>query len=395
MPSQESTNIFSNAIARTGALVFDPEALWRGVLFGAALATIALTNGSRMTELLQVSADRFKVHPYVAQKGGHLPREERVIHLQLLLPKGKQTEAERKLFLMSDGAYELLCEIAQELRMAHNGHIPVVHPNSNNSKSQDLSPERYLFQWDATPDGRLGAFSPHDVGDLLRFILYGLEFHTKDGEPFSVSVHLLRHVMATAARHEHEVPAEAVAHALHHENRPGTIPESTQYYSQETEERSLRAFVDFQMNLEEWAASLLVEVPGEQEFAQMDERLRESFERWHTLLETTLGFCGNFDLCPRGYNRTLCVGCPHLVIDPRKRSNAMHWRTAYAQQASELEAQGNSVDARQCRLLVRDLDTHIHEMDILQASIEDGIHKPVFLQLPSASYEEVIIDEEA
>jgi hypothetical protein len=72
----------------------------------------------------------------------------------------------------------------------------------------------------------------------------------------------------------------------------------------------------------------------------------------------------------------------------------MHWRTAYAQQASELEAQGNTVDARQCRLLVRDLDTHIHEMDILQASIEDGIRKPVFLQLPSASYDEVIIDAE-
>lgn len=127
----------------------------------------------------------------------------------------------------------------------------------------------------------------------------------------------------------------------------------------------------------------------------MDEDLRESFERWHTLLETTLGFCGNVDLCPRGYNRTLCIGCPHLVVDPRKRKNAEHWRMVYAQQARQLEAQGNMVDARQYRLLVRDLDGHINEMDILQASIEDGTRKPVFLQLPSAPYDEVIVDAEA
>lgn len=135
-----------------------------------------------------------------------------------------------------------------------------------------------------------------------------------------------------------------------------------------------------------------MELPDEQEVAGMEDDLRASFERWHTLLETTLGFCGNPDLCPRGYNRTLCIVCPHLVVDPRKRKNAVHWRKVYAQHASDLEARGCTVDMRQVRLQVQDLDKHINEMDILQQAIDDGTRKPLFLLLPSAPYEEVIVD---
>ena len=201
--------------------------------------------------------------------------------------------------------------------------------------------------------------------------------------------------MATAARHGHAVPVEAMARALHHEQKQGMVPSATLYYSQETEDQSLVVFAQFQTDLEVWATSLLMELPNEQEVAGMEDDLRESFERWHTLLETTLGFCGNPDLCPRGYNRTLCVGCPHLVVDPRKRQHAVHWRNAYARHAEELEVQGNAVDARQYHLQVRELDRHINEMDITQQSIEDGTRKPVFLLLPSALYEEVIVDEQA
>lgn len=318
------------------------------------------------------------------------------MHLQLLLPKGKRTEEERKLFLISNGAYELLSEIAQRLRHAHNGRIPVVAPHLSNSKKEDLIPERYLFQWAASGDRTYGALGRNDVTALLRFVLYGLEFRTREGEPFSVSVHLLRHVTATTARHEHKVPVQAVARALHHEQRNGSVPMSTLYYSQPTEEQDLVAWASFQTDLEERATSLLVSFPDEDELADMDdEDLRESFERWHTLLETTLGFCGNVNLCPRGYNRTLCIGCPHLVVDFRKRRNAVHWRNVYARLAEDLEAQRNTVDARQYRLQVEELDRHINEMDIQKASVEDGTRRPAFLQLPSAPYDEVIVDAEA
>ncbi len=84
-----------------------------------------------------------------------------------------------------------------------------------------------------------------------------------------------------------------------------------------------------------------------------------------------------------------------MVVDPRKWKNALHWRNVYAQLAKALEAQGNTVDARQVRLQVHDLDTLVKEMDIAQQSIEDGKRKPLFLLLPSAPYQEVIVDAQA
>jgi hypothetical protein len=396
-PRQDHANILAHAMTRSGALLFDSESIYRAVLYGAALTTLALTNGSRMTELLQVSADRFKMRTYEEKKRGSSMGEQRLIRLQLLLPKGKRTEEERKLFLISESAYALLREIAQLLRDAHHGHIPVVSPHAHNTKAEDLKPERYLFQWAATDDGKLGALSAVDVTALLRFLLFGLEFRTRQGEPFAVSVHLLRHVMASVARHEHEVPVEAVAYALHHTPRRArdgslTVPSATEYYTEESEEKALLAMASFQTNLETWVTSLEVNLPDEQLFAQMDEDLRSVFERWHTLLETALGFCGNTNLCPRGYNRTLCIGCPYLVLDPRKRPVATHWRTVYAKHAEQLEEQGNAIDAHQYQLLVRDLDDHLASMDLLQASIEDGTRTPLFLRLPSAPYDEVMTD---
>jgi hypothetical protein len=110
-PEKDSVIVLSHATNRSGSLLFEPESLYRGALYGTALATIVLTNGSRISKLLQVSADRFKVHTYEVKPAGRLPGEQRVVHLQHLLPKGKSAEAERKLFLISEGSYAFLREI--------------------------------------------------------------------------------------------------------------------------------------------------------------------------------------------------------------------------------------------------------------------------------------------
>jgi hypothetical protein len=96
-------------------------------------------------------------------------------------------------------------------------------------------------------------------------------------------------------------------------------------------------------------------------------------------------------LCPRGYQRNLCIGCPHLVADYRKRPIAAKWRNVYARQAEELDRDGNMVDARQSRLLVRELDDLINSMDVIAQALDYG-RRPLFLQLPVTPYEEVFPD---
>src|SRR5581483_2988695 len=69
--------------------------------------------------------------------------------------------------------------------------------------------------------------------DQRRFILHGLDLYTAQGKPIRVSVHVLRHVMATHAR---QVPPEAIAQFfLHHRlkaltGRSPSTSEISEYY---------------------------------------------------------------------------------------------------------------------------------------------------------------------
>src|SRR5258707_5145286 len=149
-------------------MVFEPEALYRATLFGAALAMISLSNGSRVSELLQVSWNKerrvTRTEPVVVlgEDGRPLLREDGTpltkqvkIHLQYLLPKGAKTEEERQLFPLSKEVMKLLAEIKATLEKVH-GEIPVVRPTRSSSKYEHLKPERYFFQWSASPDGKSG-----------------------------------------------------------------------------------------------------------------------------------------------------------------------------------------------------------------------------------------------
>jgi transcriptional regulator with XRE-family HTH domain len=51
---------------------------------------------------------------------------------------------------------------------------------------------------------------------------------------------------------------------------------------------------------------------------------------------------------------------------------------ACGSKAQELEVEGATVDARQARLQVQELDDLINSMDVMQQAIDDGTRKPAF-----------------
>ena len=379
---------------RPAALLFEPEALYRGVLYGAALATIIFTNGARMSEILQVSLDRRRkrVETTTIERGGQKVQVQETIHLQHLLPKGGKTEADRKLYLMSPQAIELVGEICQELLQAHRGEIPRAKPNGH--KVEQLVPERYVFQWAATPDGRLGVLYPPDVNKLMRFVLHGIDMTTMDGERISVNAHLLRHVMAATMRQEFEVPAEVVAWVLHH--RPGrsaadvggfVAGEATEYYSGMTESERQRYAMQFQLSLEAKADDALeIAVPDDVTLARMDTKLQNYFECWGTISPTFFGYCGRPGLCPRGSYRGLCIGCPHLVPNPDKIVLAEHWLGLYRSLAAQMRSAGNTRDARQQEAQAQELEGILNVMRLYKQAEEDRGFKPVFRDLPSPGH---------
>lgn len=375
--------------SRASELLLDPESLYRGVLYGAALAMIALTNGSRMSELLQVSFDRFKTRTYpvkMRDQEGVSP-EKQTIYLQHLIPKGAKTDEERQLFPMSRESVRLLKEIYEGLIAVH-GAIPVVWRCPRIKQNADLKPERYLFQWAASPDGRLATLDPRSVTILLRFVLYGIELSTAKGAPILISSHLIRHVTATAARQEFDVPLEAVAWVLHHRGSEranaatSRIPETTLYYSQKSPEQNLKSIHKFQFDLEQQARNMELIVPDERDLESMNEDLQDVFERWQTLHPTAFGYCGCRYLCPRGYNRSLCIGCPYLVPDPDKLEYVQRWRRSYAHQAEEFKATDNERDARQTCRIVQQLDDLMNIMRLQRQAEDKQTYHPAFKLLP-------------
>ncbi len=392
---------FAHAAERGNELIFEPESLYRGILMGAALTTIALSNGSRMNELLQISFNKERRlvrteevpvlgndgRPQFAEDGKPFLRQVK-LHFQLLLPKGAKSDEERQLFPLSKEAIRLLGEVKALLEKAH-GEIPVVSPARSNAKYEHLKPERYLFQWDASSDGEVGALNPRDVQALLRFILHGLDLFTAHGKPIRVSVHVLRHVMATHARHYRHVPPEAIAHFyLHHRlreltGRTPSLAEISEYYTLRTEEQrfaAIRADLDEQEELDHL---LLQMAPTVRDLEQKNADLQAVYEIWHALHPTAFGHCGCPGLCPRGNDRAHCLGCGYHVEDPEKLAAALVWRDSYAQQAALCEAQGNAVDARQARIKVQLLDDMINVMRIQLEEEAAGRYIPIFKVLPS------------
>lgn len=392
---------FSNAAERGDELIFEPESLYRGILYGAALAMIALSNGSRMSELLQVSWNKERRvtrtetvvlldeegKPLLGEGGIPLTKEVK-LHFQHLLPKGAKSEEERQLFPLSREAVRLLGEIKTLLEETY-GEIPCVPPSPTNAKCEHLKPERYLFQWSTSPDRKVGAISRCDAQTLLRFILHGLDLSTSQGKPIRVSFHVLRHVMSTHARYYRHVPPEAVAHFyLHHRlqeltGRAPSLSDISEYYTLMTEEHRfavIRADLDEQ---EEIDHTLLQLMPSFRDLEQKNADLQAVYEIWHALHPTALGNCGCPGLCPRGKDRALCLGCSFHVEDPEKLGAALAWRAAYEQQAKLLEAQGNTIDAREARIKVQHLDDMINVMRMQLEEEAAGRYIPLHKVLPS------------
>lgn len=350
-------------IQRSGAALFDPESLYRGCLFGAALATLTLTNGSRVAELLQVSAERFTNYQSEEQEGGQPAEDQLLVWLQHLLPKGGRTEEERRHFPISPQSYELLREIGALLYEAH-GLLPVISPHQQNPKRRKLSAEAYLFQWQATFDGKNGALSPSDVGVLIQFILHGLEFHTSWVEPFRVTVQLFLYMAGRATREAAGAPADEVTYLLHHQRVPSPGG------------HSFGMAADFWRDIESWAANDFLPSADEKASAQWEECMRDVFEGRQKRPETTFGYCARSGLCLCAFRGSLNLRCPALFPNPANRPLAVQWREIYARRSRELEAAGSMVDAHQARLRTLDLADLIRTMDAMQQAIDDGIYGP-------------------
>jgi hypothetical protein len=377
------------------SVCFDPEATYRGALFGTALVTLMLTADARAHEVLQISADRFvrPVRIYVVKNADGTPKRDPttnrivtdVIVQQRLLPKGRKRDDQRLEYDVS-AARTHLQEMTRLLKAVHDGEIPVVAYDRFHSKAEHLGPERYLFQW----NGR--HLRKALVNGLIRFVLDGIVLVDRSGERIDVTSHLLRHAGATIQRQQYGVPLEVLAEAMGHTlTADGQAPEATRYYSQMTEAQKAEIRHDAMLAIMDDArlAVRVIEPEPEAErlerlTAEADERTRDVLERYGGLHPVTFGHCGYPGLCVRGTARSFCLGCPFLVRRPEYLDRVDFLLDGYLAAADAHERMGDLAGARERKRLIAELRQLRSEMLLLDEAEQQGSWIPRWKQLHAA-----------
>src|SRR5712691_6494389 len=376
------------------AVCFDPEATYRGVLFGTAAVTLMLTADARIHEILQISVDRFvkPVRVYVVKNPDGTPKRDPttnkivtdVIVEQRLLPKGRKRDDLRLQYDVS-AALVHLQEITRLLTSAHGGQIPTVPYDAHHPKAEHLSPERYLFQW----NGRL--LSRDAINGLIHLVIHGVVLVDRSGERINMTSHLLRHAAATVQRQQYGVPLEILAEAMGHTlGADGQAPEATRYYSQmtETQKTEIRHEAIVAMMDDARVAVRVIEPDEEAHrikrlMAEADEHTRDVLERYGGLHPVTFGHCGYPGLCVRGTARAFCIGCPFLVRRPEYVDRVDFFLDGYVKAADAHERMGDLAGARERHRLIAQLKQLRSEMLLLAEAERQGNWTPSWQPAPA------------
>jgi hypothetical protein len=379
---------------RPAGVCFDPEATYRGVLFGTAVVTLMLTADARIHEILQISADRFvkPVRVYVVKNPDGTSKRDPttnriitdVIVEQRLLPKGRKRDDLRLQYDVSAARVHLQ-EMTRLLKNAPSGEIPVVRYDPHHPKAEHLGAERYLFQW----NGR--HVRKAVMNSLIRFVLDGIMLADRSGARIDVTSHLLRHAAATVQRQKYGVPLEILAEAMGHTlTTDGQAPEATRYYSQmtETQKSEIRHDAILAMMDDARLAVRIIEPDEEAKrierlMAEADERTREVLERYGGLHPVTFGHCGFPGLCVRGTARSYCIGCPFLVRRPEYLDRVDFFLDGYVHAAAAHERMGDIAGARERHRLIAELKQLRSEMLLLAEAERQGSWTPRWKQLPA------------
>ncbi len=375
-------------------MCFDPEATYRGVLFGTAIVTLMLTADARIHEILQISADRFvtPMRVYVVKNPDGTPKCDPitnkiitdVIVEQRLLPKGRKRDELRLQYDVS-AARTHLQKIARVLEAAHDGHIPRVPYDPRHAKAEHLGAERYLFQW----SGR--HLSTDTITGLIRLVLHGVVLVDRSGERIRVTSHLLRHAAATVQRQQYGVPLEILAEAMGHTlGVDGQASEATRYYSQmtETQKTEIRHDTIVAIMADARLAVRVIEPDEEARriqrlMADADEHTREVLERYGGLHPVTFGHCGYPGLCVRGTARAFCIGCPFLVRRPEYVDRVDFFLDGYEKAAEAHERMGDLAGARERHRFIAQLKQLRSEMLLLAEAERQGSWTPSWQQAPA------------
>jgi hypothetical protein len=364
-----SGQFIGTAQARTDGVLIPLESLHAAAAFGLLAVEIFTTTGMRVNEAMQIRMARecyFAMD--VDPPPGAADRSPSRKWFFRLIPKGERTNRPRDYHVDEETrrviakVVWLLCK--EHYRLAGDQGLPSVPFAPLNGRAHRFAPAPYLFQFNRR------ALDDQGITACMRFLLHGMVFRTRDGQPVLLKSHLLRHVIATHLLNVEEIPIDIVAEILKQKNLAVTA-----YYAKappsvvaDRMDAFLAGFATY-INLGE----AILRTP-----AEVQRQLAEARGKAGTLAEVEGGTCVQPDYCP---GKSMCIGCPCNAPNPAKRRDPERKKRWAEQERDRALREGRLLDARRYEQTVKDCGTMLQEMDAMEAWRRDE-ERDVDVRLP-------------
>lgn len=354
---------------RIKGLLLPVEAIYAAATLGLMAIDLFTTTGARINEIMQIrlTEDCITRLKMPSPPGGR-DQSPRIRYVLRLIPKGDKVGVPQDYFI-GEETKRLFVKVAQMLgehyQLQPGEALPSVGFDAQNGRSHRFGKAPYLFQYGHRH------LSDATIASCMRFLLHGMMFKTRDGNPVALKSHLLRHAFATHAVQVEKIPVDIVGAWLHQKNLA-----ITDYYSKPTESMVADAS-DFYLSriaAQVDVAEAVLRSP--QELVQLYEGARG---KAGTLAEVVGGQCVSHGYCAAKF---ACVGCAGKVPDPAKRhqiENHKQWASIQVEYAAK---EGLYPEAERMKQLIRDCDNELAEMDLIDSYRRDELHE-VHIQIES------------
>lgn len=348
----------SEAQTRAEGVLIPVEPLYAAASLGLLALDIFTTTGMRINEAMQIrlTQDCF-VRLAIPAPPEARDQSARVRWVFRLIPKGERQDLPQDYFI-GEETKRLLVKVARMLA-EHYGlqagePLPSVPFDPTHGRAHRFGAAPYLFQYNRRH------LTDEAITACMRFLVHGMVFRTKTGEPVVLKAHLLRHAMATHAVQVEKIPVDVVGAWLKQKNL-----DVTNYYSKPTASMVGAAADQF---LARVAAHVQVGEAVRRSPAELQAAFQDARGKAGTLAQVVGGHCVSHGFCAAKF---ACVGCAGKVPDPAFRGQLERHKAWALIQVDFALQEGLLPEVERMKQLVRDCEAELQEMNQIESFRRD------------------------
>ncbi|WP_068983524.1 MULTISPECIES: site-specific integrase [Lysinibacillus] len=335
--------LISSWQCKADGYLLDIEPLYVSCTFGLLAIDILTTTGARINELLQINNTKECIKMKKVK--------DKICYSFMAIPKGRDLPEE---YYISKQTMSILQIVAKMLKGQNESNIiPYVeYRGTRKYLFKEVKP--YYFQCNNR------AMREESTTQCIRFLLHGLYFETKNGEPVTIKSHLLRHAFATEALQRQKIPIDIVAKLLHHKNF-----NTTAYYSAPTDTQIIESLNEYHDIISSYVDidDIYLRSPE-----SLQRELDEYTEKVGVFNKVLGGTCVTEFVCP---TKMQCLGCKAKIPEPDQEDELLDVIKLSTDMQKRFNKMGLEIEARKAKEMMKQARIELQEIDLIKKYREE------------------------